>query len=126
VILHQGWGILLGAWGQLTDKGVSVQTRDALIRALDPLLLHTAEAESGVNGGEIRQPRRLRAIRDLRARRAGSLMFVDLTADVDGTLSVSESSELEQEIDSTLRQARTEIAEVQVRFRDIAENEKHL
>ena len=108
VILQQGWYILLGAWGQLTDKGVSVQTRNALVQALDPLLLHKPESA----------PRRLRAIRDLRARRAGSLMFVDLTADVDGTLSVSESSRLEQEIESTLRRAKTEIAEVRVRFRD--------
>jgi hypothetical protein len=46
-------------------------------------------------------------------------MFVDLTAEVDGSLSVSESSVLEGEIEGTLRRARREIVGVQVRFRAV-------
>jgi hypothetical protein len=43
-------------------------------------------------------------------------MFVDLTADVRGTLCVSEASELEEKITLALKTARREIAEVKVRF----------
>ena len=46
-------------------------------------------------------------------------MFVDLTAEVDGSLSVSESSVLEREIEGTLRRARREIVEVRMRFRTV-------
>ncbi|EEB87482.1 hypothetical protein MPER_15154, partial [Moniliophthora perniciosa FA553] len=37
VILQQGVQLLLGAWGDLTDAGVSAKTRDSLKRTLDPL-----------------------------------------------------------------------------------------
>jgi divalent metal cation (Fe/Co/Zn/Cd) transporter len=43
-------------------------------------------------------------------------MFVDLTADVAGSLNVREMSELEAKITSTLKEARREIAEVRVQF----------
>jgi divalent metal cation (Fe/Co/Zn/Cd) transporter len=46
-------------------------------------------------------------------------MFVDLTADVTGSLSVRETSELEAKITDTLKEARREIAEVRVQFHPV-------
>ena len=46
-------------------------------------------------------------------------MFVDLTADVAGSLSVRETSELEAKITSMLKEARREIAEVKVQFHPV-------
>lgn len=49
-------------------------------------------------------------------------MFVDLTADVSGLLSVRETSELEAKITSTLKSARKEIAEVRVQFHPVEDD----
>jgi divalent metal cation (Fe/Co/Zn/Cd) transporter len=43
-------------------------------------------------------------------------MFVDVTAEVSGQLSVAAASSLEWRITQTLKDARKEIAEVRVRF----------
>jgi len=51
-------------------------------------------------------------------------MFVDLTADVAGSLSVRETSELEAKITNTLKKARKEIAEVRVQFHPLDEDIK--
>jgi divalent metal cation (Fe/Co/Zn/Cd) transporter len=104
----------VGAWGQITDAGVSTKTQQALIRALDPLL-ESSSASAEEAHLEKHDPNLL-AIRHLRARRAGSLMFVDLTADVRGTLCVSGTSELEGKITQALKTARREVAEVRVKF----------
>ncbi|KAG5639413.1 hypothetical protein H0H81_002945 [Sphagnurus paluster] len=104
VILRQGLQLLQGAWGDLTDAGVSPKTRQSIERTLKPLLVAT-DPGSG-----------LHAIKDLRARRSGSLMFVDLTASVSGTLNVKDASALEKKIAQTLKEARKEITEVQVKF----------
>lgn len=76
------------------------------MRVLEPLTSSSPSAS----------PSPLLGIRNLRAKRAGSLMFVDLTADVLGTLSVRETQELEERITRTLVEARREIGEVRVRF----------
>ncbi|KAF5380561.1 hypothetical protein D9615_004483 [Tricholomella constricta] len=107
VILRQGMDLLLGAWGDLTDAGVSPKTRRSIERTLQPLLTST-DATS-----------QLRAIRDLRARRSGSRMFVDLTAAVSGTISVRDASTLDEKIARTLKEARKEIAEVRVKFQPL-------
>lgn len=108
VILQQGIGLLAGAWGDLTDAGVSSRTRQSLERALKPLI-------SSSSPTEIHTPAIL-GIHELRARRAGSLMFVDLTAEVQGTLTVGQASTLDEKIMRTLKEAKTEITEVRVKF----------
>ncbi|KAG5648510.1 hypothetical protein DXG03_003121 [Asterophora parasitica] len=105
VILRQGLDLLLGAWGDLTDAGVAPKTRRSIERTLSPLLNDTGS--------------HLHAIQDLRARRSGSRMFVDLTASVSGTLSVHDASSLDDKITRTLKEARKEIAEVRVKFQPI-------
>jgi divalent metal cation (Fe/Co/Zn/Cd) transporter len=83
VILRQGLSLLAGAWGELTDAGVSPKTQQSLTQILNPLIVSSFPSSSS-------QPhldRTLLGIRQLRARRAGSLMFVDLTADVSGRVS---------------------------------------
>lgn len=44
-------------------------------------------------------------------------MFVDLTAEVKGSITVFQASALEQKIEQTLKAARKEITEVRVTFR---------
>ncbi|GLB37498.1 putative dimerisation domain of Zinc Transporter [Lyophyllum shimeji] len=113
VILRQGLQLLSGAWGDLTDAGVPPRTRWSIERTLKPLLPPSQPATP------------LRGIENLRARRSGSLMFVDLIAIVPGIMSVSDASALEKKITRTLKEARKEIAEVRVKFQPSDhENEK--
>lgn len=122
VILQQGFGLLTGAFGDLTDIGISPVTRQKLIRELEPLVV----SQPSVPILSTTSPPLL-GIRDLRGKRSGSLMFVDLTADVPSLLSVRETSDLEAKITSTLKKARKEIAEVRVRFHPVddgAESER--
>ncbi|KAJ6499222.1 mitochondrial iron ion transporter [Mycena sanguinolenta] len=107
VILKQGVGLLWGAWGDLTDAGVPLSTRKDVKHALEPLLASSASPSSSPS---------LLAIRHLRGRSAGSLIFVDLTAEVPKTLTVHDASILEEEIARTLKAARKEVAEVRVKF----------
>jgi divalent metal cation (Fe/Co/Zn/Cd) transporter len=59
----------------------------------------------------------LLSIQHLRARRSGSLIFVDLTAEVSGSVTVTQASALEEKITRTLKKARKEISEVRVTFK---------
>ena len=61
----------------------------------------------------------LLSIQHRRARRSGSLMFVDLTAEVSGFATVTEAStpSLEEKIARTLKKAKKEITEVRVTFK---------
>jgi divalent metal cation (Fe/Co/Zn/Cd) transporter len=117
VILQQGIGLFAGAFGDLTDAGISPRTHRALTRVLEPLT--TTKTPSSTSSSPIQHQPSLLAIRHLRAKRAGSLMFVDLTADVAGSLSVRDTSELEAKITNTLKEARREIAEVRVQFHPV-------
>jgi len=112
VILQQGISLLLGAWGDLTDAGVPAKTIKSLKLTLDPLLT----APSANSSLSISQPAIL-AIRDLRARRAGSLIFVDLTAEVPKSLTVHELATLEEEILQTMKGKKKQVKEVRVRFK---------
>lgn len=109
VILRQGLAVLFGAWGDLTDASVSQNTRKSLVRILDPLL---ASPSSHSENPTVE----LLAIHQLRARRAGSMIFVDLTAEVSAKLTVMEVTTLEEKITRTLKDARKEVAEVRVKF----------
>ncbi|KAF8236447.1 CDF-like metal transporter [Tricholoma matsutake] len=113
VILRQGLDLLLGAWGDLTDAGVSPKTRRSLERALNPLLSNSSLSFS--------KPALL-DIRDIRARRSGSLMFVDLTASVSGQMNVHDASVLEVRITQALKEARKEITEVRIKFEPLDHN----
>lgn len=93
--------MLIGCWTDLTDASVSDSTKTSLAKLLNPLVDSTED---------------LIAIRSVRARHAGSMIYVDLVADVRSTLSVVQTSELENTISSTLKDARKEIAEVRVQF----------
>jgi len=114
VILRQGFSLLAGAWGDLTDASVSPRTRRSLQKTLEPLLEKSSFTDTMSTPSFTPS---LLAIRNLRARHAGSMIFVDLVAEVDGTLSVVQASALERKIEETLRKARKEIAEVRVSFR---------
>ncbi|KAF8210357.1 cation efflux family-domain-containing protein [Mycena galopus ATCC 62051] len=107
VILRQGVGLLWGAWGDLTDAGVPLDTRQDVKRTLEPLLAASASPTSSPS---------LLAVRHVRGRRAGSLIFVDLTAEVPKTLTVHDAALLEEEISQTLKAARKEVTEVRVKF----------
>lgn len=103
---------MISAFRQLTDAGVSPQTRSSLLRALDPLLPPNGSAKAIGSPSE----RSLLAVKDLRAMRAGALMFVDLTAEVPRTLNVADTSALESRIARSLKAAKKEITEVRVKF----------
>ena len=115
LIVQQGWSIMLGSFKQLTDAGVGSSTRQALVGALDPLL-SSPEASKAISTPS---QRALLAVKDLRAMRAGALMFVDLTAKVPSTMSVADTSALEAAIQRTLKSEKKEIAEVRVRFEPV-------
>jgi len=110
VILQQGVGLLAGAWGDLTDAGVSAKTKQVLSQTLDPLVLPPSSSYS------IDKPAIL-AVTELRARRSGSLIFVDLTAEVPSSMTVKDLTGLEEKILSTLQEKRREVKEVRVRFK---------
>jgi len=124
VILQQGCSLFAGAFGDLTDAGISTHTHSALTRILEPLTAFQGPSSprssppSPPPSPTQSQPSLL-AIRHLRAKRAGSLMFVDLTADVTSSLSVRETSALEETITNTLKKTRREIAEVRVQFHPV-------
>jgi divalent metal cation (Fe/Co/Zn/Cd) transporter len=58
----------------------------------------------------------LLAIIDLRARKAGSMLFVDLTASVPHTITIDQASALDELITRKLKEEKKEIAEVRVKF----------
>lgn len=107
VILQQGVSLLAGAWGDLTDAGVSAQTKEALKHTLDSQLVSPSSSSKTA----------ILAVSELRARRAGSLIFVDLTAEVPSDLTVQDLKQLEEKIFSTLQEKRREVKEVRVRFK---------
>ncbi|KAF9244927.1 cation efflux protein, partial [Melanogaster broomeanus] len=119
VILRQGLGLFAGAFAELTDAGISKSSHDKLLRALDPLLSYGVTTDhSHSNGSSTRHPCLL-AIRELRAKRAGSLITVDLAVDVPSTTSVLDTSELEEKIIELLKTAKKGISEVRVKFHPV-------
>ena len=120
IILRQGFDLLKGAWGDLTDAGVSPRTRQSLMTILEPLVdkptLTVTHHQHETNFLNQSSPSLL-SIQHLRARRSGSLMFVDLTAEVSGSVTVTQASTLEEKITRTLKKAKKEITEVRVTFK---------
>jgi divalent metal cation (Fe/Co/Zn/Cd) transporter len=97
----------------LSDKSVSPRTQQSLLEALEPMTRRSTNGPSP-NGSSHHTDL---SISSLRARRAGSLMFVDLIATVPGSITIKETTELEDKIQDTLKNARREIKEVRVTFR---------
>jgi divalent metal cation (Fe/Co/Zn/Cd) transporter len=104
VILKQSFGLLYGTWGDLTDAGVSQRTCQSLKNIVEPLV-----------NTEL-SPSSLLSVSDIRARKAGSLMYVDLTARVPPQLSMLKAQEVEESITETLKKEKREVADVRVRF----------
>ena len=114
IILRQGFDLLKGAWGDLTDAGVSPRTRQSLMTILEPLV---DKSITHRHDAKINSSPSLLSIQHLRARRSGSLMFVDLTAEVSGSITVTQASTLDEKITRTLKKAKKEITEVRVTFK---------
>lgn len=114
VILRQGVELFGGAFAELTDAGISKGSREKLVRALDPLLHR--DAADGDDATDVSKGPRVLAVRELRAKRAGSLINVDVAIEVPHTTTVLATSELEEEITRLLKDVRREVSEVRVRF----------
>ncbi|KAG1881467.1 cation efflux family-domain-containing protein [Suillus tomentosus] len=121
VILKQGLDLFGGAFTELTDAGISANSQQKLAHALDPLLSSSSSSSppSSVIGNGFHDTAELLAVRHLRAKRAGSMMYVDLTAEVPSNMSVLATSKLEVKISQTLKEARKEISEVRVKFHPV-------
>lgn len=102
VIIRQGAQIFAGAFKEITDASASAPTLRTLERSLDPLILNSPNTILGVDS--------------MRARRAGSKLFVDLSARVRPELSASALAVLEQSIAKAIREARKDVKEVAVKF----------
>lgn len=104
LIFKQGWSLLLTAFGQLTDAGVSPRTKRILLDALEPLVASSST-----------EP--LLGISDVRAMRTGANMFVDVVAHVPTRLGVEDVVKVETRIREALVAARRDVKEVRVRFK---------
>jgi divalent metal cation (Fe/Co/Zn/Cd) transporter len=135
VILRQGFMLFAGAFGELTDRGVSPRTQRILTRALNPLLpppsspsnktvaedphAHLHPSNSHLHHSDshpVSAPSALLGIHDLRAMRAGATMFVDVVADVSPAMTMRDAAAIEKTIAEKLKSVRREISEVRVKF----------
>ncbi|KAI8975826.1 cation efflux family-domain-containing protein [Trametes punicea] len=131
LIFKQGWSLLVTAFRQMTDAGVSPRTKAVLLDALQPLLpplpsssIHSSQSSPSPLSQDDSRQSALLALSDLRAMRTGANMFVDVVAHVPAGLSVAHAVEVERRIHEALVQARRDIKEVRVRFRPVErENE---
>jgi divalent metal cation (Fe/Co/Zn/Cd) transporter len=92
------------------DAGVSEQTLTTLHRSLQPLI------SSSLDGTSFPSTTDLLHVTELRAKRSGTKMLVDLSAHVPSQISVARASELEEHIKAALIAKRSEVGEVRVRF----------
>ncbi|CAE6476113.1 unnamed protein product [Rhizoctonia solani] len=107
LILQQGVSLCHSAFGDFTDAGVSPSTRKELSELLDPLV----------------QPRSLLGVRNVRAVKSGSLMFVDLTADVPAAMTVLDAHEVEKRVRDAIMEGRSEVKEVRVHLHAVEEGQ---
>lgn len=109
VILQQGLSIFKGAFWEMTDASAPEPVLRSLSRSLDKLREDPHLDSSFLH------------FRDLRARRAGSHLFVNLSVGVPGVLTAFQLSQLEKQIFATLKAERKDVKEVQVQFDVIPE-----
>lgn len=107
VILKQGADLFAGAFGELTDAGVTPRTHSQLLKALGPLVEELDE---------------LKGVDEVKAMRSGALLFVDVRARVSTNLTVGSTSMLEQRIKDSLVAVRKDVFEVRVRFVPVDED----
>ncbi|KAI9068329.1 cation efflux protein [Trametes sanguinea] len=119
LIFKQGWSLLVTAFRQMTDAGVSPRTKDVLLDALQPLLPPSPSAAS--TGSPSTD---LLHLSDLRAMRTGANMFVDVVAHVPAGLSVARAVAVEDRIREALVSARRDVKEVRVKFRPVGDREE--
>jgi divalent metal cation (Fe/Co/Zn/Cd) transporter len=111
VIFQQGLSIFKGAFHEMTDASAPEPVLRSLSGSLDKLREDPDLKSSFLH------------VRDLRARRAGSQLFVDLHVGVPGTLTAFESSQLEERIFAALKAERRDVKEVHVQFEVVSEKE---
>lgn len=110
LIFQQGLGIFKGAFWEMTDAGAPEPVLRSLSRSLDKLLEDPRLKASSIH------------IRNLRARRAGSQLFVYLSVGVPGDLTAFRLDQLRRQIVSALKEVRKDVKEVQVQFEGIIES----
>jgi len=110
VIFRQGLTIFNGAFRDMTDASAPKPVLRALSRSLDKLAQDPRHKAS------------FSQIYNLRARRAGSQLFVHLSVVVPGDLAAFQLNNLEKEIVAVLKTARKDVKEVQVQFEVISES----
>jgi len=97
---------------ELMDAGVSEGTLISLHNSLHPLL----PPSNSPNTTTLQSSTGILHITNLRAKRSGTNMLVDLTAHVPAHISVSQAVELEESIRAAMAAKRSEVKEVRVRF----------
>ncbi|CAE6444814.1 unnamed protein product [Rhizoctonia solani] len=107
LILQQGVSLCYTAFGDFTDAGVSPSTRKELSTLLDPLV----------------EPRSLLGVRNVRAVRSGSLMFVDLTADVPAAMTVLDAHQVEKRVRDAIMESKSEVKEVRVHLHAVEDGQ---
>ncbi|KAI0268679.1 cation efflux family-domain-containing protein [Gloeopeniophorella convolvens] len=111
VILRQGTSILGGAIGEMTDASVPHSVLHALERPLDKFAQNPPSACAFFQAHH------------LRARRAGSQLFVNLSVDVPEDLTVSQLNMLEKDIVAALIAERKDVKDVQIQFKAVSKVE---
>jgi divalent metal cation (Fe/Co/Zn/Cd) transporter len=104
VILQQGLAIFKGAFWEMTDASAPEPIIRSLSHSLDKLLEDPHLKTSVLHMG------------GLRARRAGSHLFVNLSIGVPGDLSALQLDQLEKRIVAALKADRKDVKEVHVQF----------
>ncbi|KAG9014484.1 hypothetical protein FRB95_007166 [Tulasnella sp. JGI-2019a] len=118
LIFRQGWGLLRQAFKDLTDAGVSESTRTSLFNIVKPLVSPAASPSSLPTAESIL------GIRNIRAVRSGSKMFVDLTADVPPTMTMHDAHSVEKRIRDRIMSAKKEVREVRIHLHAVEEGEE--
>jgi len=104
VILQQGLQIFKGAFWEMTDASAPESVLRTLSRSLDKLLEDPHLKTSFLH------------TRNLRARRAGSHLFVNLSVGVPGDLTAIQLGQLERQIVTALKAERKDVKEVQIQY----------
>ena len=105
VILQQGLTIFKGAFWEMTDASAPEPVLRSLSRSLDKLREDPCLEFSSLH------------FHDLRARRSGSQLFVNLCVGVPGILTAFQLNQLEKQIVAALKAERKDVKEVQVQFK---------
>jgi hypothetical protein len=109
VIFGQGLSILKGAFWEMTDASASDSVIQSLSRPLNGLLEDPCLSGS------------LLHVHDLRARRAGSQLFVTVSAGVPGNVAALQLERIEKDMVAALKAERKDVKEVHVHFEVVSE-----